>query len=596
MGYRHIKRVLGKASLEWKSRLLFGACLVVLVGGAFLSAERIAVRAARDATRENAQYLVDVTVLLQHAGTWRIGIDENTRDFARRLSERMIEKRKYQHEILHLIPSSIQDLHSRGPADDEERRLLLDIKRKYDAWMEEQRREREQLKRNEGKLLSPSDNVPRRPPEPIYAERVTVGKKRFYNYYQPVYWHKLCHHCHEQKSGELEGAAVVDTAADPAELEARRFRVVKVSLDYDEIQENIDQARATLVSIGILTVFLAMVALYVIFRYVVVKPLQHLREVSELVSRGQTSVRAEIHTGDEFEQLADSFNRMLRHLTEAQAELQRVNEELDAKVDELARLNLRLHEMNRMKSEFISNMSHELRTPLNSIIGFAGVLKDHPSLDSRQKKYAQNIEKSGRVLLEMINDILDLAKMEAGKAEVRATEFAIDKVVLAQCDVVRSLSEQKEIDLVVDVDPDLAPLYQDQTKIQQILTNLLSNAIKFTPDGGRVVVSAHRNGQGQLVIKVADTGVGIPEEDRERIFEKFRQSAAVAGKDGLTREFSGTGLGLSIVREICELLGGSVDFDSEVGKGTTFYVVLPWRYREPDESVIIGAVPDLTEM
>ncbi|HHM12365.1 MAG TPA: HAMP domain-containing protein [Planctomycetaceae bacterium] len=596
MAYRHIKRVLGEGSLEWKSRFLFGACLVVLVGGAFWSAERIAVRAARDATREKAQYLVDVTVLLQHAGTWRIGIDEATRDFARRLSERMIEKRKYRHEILHLTPSSIQDLNSRGPADPEERRLLEEIKRKYDAWIAEQKREREELRKNDGKkLLTPTDNVPRRPPEPIFAERVTVGKKRYYNYYQPVYWHKLCHHCHEIKTSELGTAAAAAAPLDPAEQEAQRFRVVKVSLDYDEIQYNIDKARALLVGIGILTVFLAMVALYVIFRYVVIKPLQHLREVSELVSRGQTSTRAEIRTGDEFQQLAESFNRMLRHLTEAQQELQHVNEELDAKVDELARLNLKLHEMNRMKSEFISNMSHELRTPLNSIIGFANVLKDNPSLDPKQKKYAQNIEKSGRVLLEMINDILDLAKMEAGKTEVRPTEFAIDKVVLAQCDVVRSLSEQKGIDLVVDVDPELEPLYQDQAKIQQILTNLLSNAIKFTPDGGRVVVSAGRTGTGDLILKVADTGVGIPEEDRERIFEKFRQSSVVAGEDGLTREFSGTGLGLSIVREICELLGGSVDFESEVGKGTTFYVVLPWRYRETEDSVMIGAAGDHEE-
>ncbi len=582
MSYRTIKRVLGETSLERKSRFLFGACLVVLVGGAFWWVESIAARVAREATRAKARDLVDVTMLLQHAGAWRIGLDKNTQEFARQTSERMIKERRYQHEVLHLEAVPMTDLDSRGPADAQERRLLEEIKRKYDAWMAQQK----ELRASAGpELLAEYDKVPHRPPEPISAERVRAGRVKEYQYYQPVYWHRNCFNCHQSM---VEAGAIAGSQATVVDQDDERFRVVKVILPYQQIQDAIDQARAVLIAVGILTVFLAMVALYVIFRYVVVKPLHHLREVSELVSRGQTSVRAEIHTGDEFEQLAESFNRMLRHLTEAQEELQRVNEELDTRVDELARLNLKLHEMNRMKSEFISNMSHELRTPLNSIIGFAGVLKDNPSLDPKQKKYAQNIEKSGKLLLEMINDILDLAKMEAGKTEVRPTDFAVDKVVLAQCDLVRSLSEQKGIDLVADVDPELPEVFQDQTKIQQILTNLLSNAIKFTPDSGRVVVSAHRNGRDQLVIKVADTGVGIPKEDRERIFEKFRQSSTIAGKDGLTREFSGTGLGLSIVREICELLGGSVDFESEVGKGTTFFVILPWRYREIEEGSLGG--------
>ena len=170
---------------------------------------------------------------------------------------------------------------------------------------------------------------------------------------------------------------------------------------------------------AILTVFMAMITLYLIVRYVIVKPLKHLRDVSDDMSRGKMEVRAEIHTNDEFEELAHSFNRMLRHLTDTQAELRRVNKDLDGKVDELAQLNMRLYEMNRLKGDFLANMSHELRTPLNSIIGFSEVLQGIESLNDKQKRYAANIQKSGRVLLEMINDILDLAKMEAGKMEVR---------------------------------------------------------------------------------------------------------------------------------------------------------------------------------
>jgi signal transduction histidine kinase len=161
--------------------------------------------------------------------------------------------------------------------------------------------------------------------------------------------------------------------------------------------------------------------------------------------------------------------------------------------------------------------------------------------------------------------------------EVRPSEFRIDAVIAGQCDMVRSLTEEKNIDLDVQVPDDAPPVYQDQAKIQQILTNLLSNAIKFTPEGGRIIVSATGDDFDRLVITVADTGVGIPEEDREAVFEKFRQSRAVLGNDGLTREHSGTGLGLSIVRELSKLLGGEVTFESELGRGSTFYVTLPWR-------------------
>src|SRR5262245_6886199 len=237
---------------------------------------------------------------------------------------------------------------------------------------------------------------------------------------------------------------------------------------------------------------------------------------------------------------------------------------------------MQLHEMNRLKGEFLTTMSHELRTPLNSIIGFSEVLQSLEALNDKQKRYAQTIHKSGRDLLDMINDILDLAKMEAGKMEVRRSEFRIDVVIANQCDLVRQMAEDKNIDLLVEIENDLPFLYQDQPKVQQILMNLLTNAIKFTPEGGRITVGARGDAQGRIEFWVADTGVGIPESEREIIFEKFRQGKAVLGRDNLTREYSGTGLGLSIVKELCKLLGGEVTVESELGKGSTFRVVLPW--------------------
>jgi two-component system, NarL family, sensor histidine kinase BarA len=242
---------------------------------------------------------------------------------------------------------------------------------------------------------------------------------------------------------------------------------------------------------------------------------------------------------------------------------------------------MHLFEMNRLKSDFLANMSHELRTPLNSIIGFADILQGLESLDVRHRRYASNIGRSGRSLLEIINDILDLAKLESGRMECRPSEFSIEALVQENCDMVRSLSEEKNIDLEARVPEGLPLVYQDQGKVQQIVTNLLSNAIKFTPEGGRITVSAYPVNDDTLALVVADTGIGIAEEDRQVIFEKFRQGSAVLGRDNLTREYSGTGLGLSIVKELCRLLEGEITFASEVGKGTEFSVLLPWRWSKP---------------
>jgi two-component system sensor histidine kinase BarA len=313
-------------------------------------------------------------------------------------------------------------------------------------------------------------------------------------------------------------------------------------------------------------------------RYVIVKPLRHLRDVSDSISRGDVSQRADIHTGDEFEELAVAFNRMLRHLTTIQEELRQVNASLDGKVDELAQVNMRLYEMNMLKSDFLSTMSHELRTPLNSILGFSDVLGSIDALDDKQKRYVQNIQKSGRTLLDMINDILDLAKIESGKMQTRLSEFQVQQVVGAQCDMARPLSEKKNIDLDFHLPPELPPMRQDQARVQQILNNLLSNSIKFTPEGGRITVSVDRDERDFMVMKVSDTGVGIAEEDQQTIFEKFRQGrTAMPGGDAMTREYSGTGLGLSIVKELCRLLEGEVSVESQLGTGSAFTVRLPWR-------------------
>jgi signal transduction histidine kinase len=357
--------------------------------------------------------------------------------------------------------------------------------------------------------------------------------------------------------------------------------VVRVTLD-DEKTVNAQATNRALAWVAAIVVgFLSMFSLWAVVRYVIVKPVTHLRDVANAVREGDVEQRAEIRTGDEFEDLAAAFNRMVRQLLSQQSELRHVNSELDNRLDELAQANMRLYEMNRLKGDFLATVSHELRTPLNSIIGFSDVLSSIAALDDKQRRYVGNIQRSGAMLLEMINDILDLAKMESGKMEVRLSEFKIASLVSAQCDMARPLAEKKSIDLEDSAAPNLPPIRQDQAKVQQILNNLLSNAIKFTPEGGRISIHAERDDLGDLRLTVADTGIGISAEDQQMIFEKFRQAPGLS-KDGdaMTREFSGTGLGLSIVRELCKLLGGDVSVESELGKGSTFTVRLPWRLEE----------------
>jgi signal transduction histidine kinase len=390
--------------------------------------------------------------------------------------------------------------------------------------------------------------------------RELAAKHSIY-YYGAVRATSKCIGCHPVNAAERE------TLGDLKENDL--MAMVRISIPTRTIEEGVHQNRAWLISIALGSALLIMAGSYLIVRYVIVKPVAHLKEVSDAISAGELNVRSEIQTGDEFEDLSHAFNRMLRNLVSMQDRLRKANGDLDHKVDELAQANLALYESNRLKSDFLATMSHELRTPLNSILGFSQVLLSADHLDDKQRRWVGNIQTSGGQLLNLINDILDLAKIEAGKMEVHLAEFSIIDVCEGQLSMFRPLAEKKNIDLREQVDADIPLLRQDAGKLQQILANLISNAIKFTPDGGRVLLRASADGK-QLVITVADTGVGIAPHEQELVFEKFRQSG-----NPLTREHAGTGLGLSIVRELTRLLGGEVTLESELGRGSTFTVRLP---------------------
>ena len=226
---------------------------------------------------------------------------------------------------------------------------------------------------------------------------------------------------------------------------------------------------------------------------------------------------------------------------------------------------------NRHKSEFLANMSHELRTPLNAIIGFSEVLGERlfGDLNEKQAEYTDDILTSGRHLLSLINEILDLSKVEAGRMELELATFDLPLAIDNARTFVRERATKHGIALDVAVDDRLGDFLGDERKIKQILLNLLSNAVKFTPEGGRIGIDA-RQTDGSVEISVSDTGVGIAAEDQPKVFEEFRQ----VGSD-YAHKVEGTGLGLTLAKKFVELHGGKIWLDSEVGKGSTFTFTLP---------------------
>jgi PAS domain S-box-containing protein len=254
-------------------------------------------------------------------------------------------------------------------------------------------------------------------------------------------------------------------------------------------------------------------------------------------------------------------------------ESKRLREQLEARARELEVQNERVQQANRMKSEFLASMSHELRTPLNSIIGFSDfMLTDVDGrLAADQREYLTDILNSGNHLLSLINDVLDLSKIESGKLDLHPVPFSLPHAVDEVCSSLRPQLLDQDLSLGIEVAPQIDRVVLDVVRFKQILYNLLSNAVKFTPKGGSANVSIGSTGDGRLVLQVRDTGIGIAEADIPRIFVEFEQLDS-----GAARRYSGTGLGLPVTRRLVDLMGGTINVQSRVGQGSTFTVRLPW--------------------
>jgi len=299
--------------------------------------------------------------------------------------------------------------------------------------------------------------------------------------------------------------------------------------------------------------------------------------------RSRRFIVAPLIAGDRVIGVASADNKTTRRpITPASVELfTLVSQQLATALEEaqlyaeVERKSAELESANRHKSEFLANMSHELRTPLNAIIGFSEVLSERMfgELNEKQADYLKDIHASGQHLLSLINDILDLSKIEAGRMELEVTEFDLLRAIDNALTLVRERAARRSIALHTTVDERLERVQGDERKIRQVLLNLLSNAIKFTPEGGTIEVGA-KPVNGSVEVSVSDTGVGIAPEDQEAVFEEFRQVGTV------DKKVEGTGLGLALSRKFIELHGGTIWVTSQVGGGSTFTFSVP--IRRPD--------------
>ena len=333
-------------------------------------------------------------------------------------------------------------------------------------------------------------------------------------------------------------------------------------------------ARAAFALGGLVAGVLAFLSFAFITQRLVLGPVRHLRDMADRVADGDLSVRSKLTSDDELQHLGDGFNSMLAAIGAQHEKLRSANRALDLKLSELSEANVALFEANKVKSEFLANVSHELRTPLNSIIGFADLLADGD--DDRIRRYGQNISTSAKSLMTMINDLLGLAKIEAGRATIRLDKVSVIDTCQTLVALTKPLADKKQQALELKLADELPLIMTDGAKLQQILFNLLSNAVKFTPINGTITVSAQpERARGSediqdVSIAVADTGPGIAEAEKKHIFEKFYQS-----DQSLTKQSTGTGLGLAISKELATLLGGRIDLVSSPGHGATFTVTLP---------------------
>src|SRR5450631_294704 len=376
------------------------------------------------------------------------------------------------------------------------------------------------------------------------------------------------------KLGAVTGALLQRQERLDDEITARVGQLVEVQQSrMTRLRDNVTAAnRRSLIlttTFAVIAVGLALLGGFVI-SWSLILPVREAQGFLDQVAKGNFGGRISVPNRDEFGVLAERMNHMSQ-------ELNRFDTEQRHAAAEMGRLNEQLSHTSKAKSEFLANMSHELRTPMNAIIGFTEMLLDglYGDVPTDLKEPLTDIQVNGRHLLRLINDVLDLSKIEAGRMQLNLGDYSVGEVIdIAQVSL-RSLAAEKGLDFVVSVPDNLPVAFGDSGRITQCLINLAGNAIKFTNEG-RVEIGVQLDGN-ELLYRVSDTGIGIPESELENVFAEFRQVDST-----VTREFGGTGLGLTITKKFVEMHGGRIWIDSEFGKGCTFFFAIPLRTKRDD--------------
>jgi signal transduction histidine kinase/DNA-binding response OmpR family regulator len=372
------------------------------------------------------------------------------------------------------------------------------------------------------------------------------------------------------------------------EFQGKPTGIVYIRSGVEELNRRL-RRYAGIAGIVLLASLLAALLVSSVFRRAVAEPIVQLADIAKIVSRDKDySVRANpVQSQGELTILIDAFNEMLTQIGKSESDLRKAHDELELRVQErtaelqaakeeveafshtVLRAKEEVERASKFKDQFLSTMSHELRTPLNAVLGFSDLLTEerYGPLNDRQKRYLNHIHTGGKHLLTLINDILDLSKIEAGRLQLALENVSVNSALAEAIDTMRSLADKKSQTLVQHTTPDLS-VRADGTRFKQVLMNLIGNAIKFTPENGRIELAAQRLGD-MVRVDVRDSGPGIPPEEQKRIFEAFYRLRN-SGK-----AVEGTGLGLAITQRLVELHGGQLGIESQPGSGSSFYFTLP---------------------